>query len=413
VSPRKNFVALISADIGSTLGSQISLVAIPWLVLTLTGSATDLGLVAAAEMLPYLLTSTLLTPLADRYGLRASSVCCDLLSAAATAGIAGYPHQGLAWLLALVAVNGALRGVGDRVKHVLLRPAANAAGYPLIRVTSLYEGLMRLATLFGAPLGGLLIVLAGARNAVWLDAASFAVCAALVVGAVRSPAPSADPAAGRERYLTALRAGVEYLRRDRVLSMMLVTVFALNAFSNSATVIFVPVWARDVLHSPEALGLTLGTFAAGALAGTLVFGILAKRLPHYSTFMVGALIAGAPRLFVLGISSNLALVLAVSMIGGFGLAAVNPILGAAMYERIPDRLQTRVIGLCTTIAFIGVPIGALLGGWAVNAFALRTALLWAATLCLLVNLIPLLAQRGLSLRPVADGRPAELPVRPT
>jgi MFS family permease len=178
-------------------------------------------------------------------------------------------------------------------------------------------------------------------------------------------------------------------------------------------VIFVPVWARDVLHSPEALGLTLGTFAAGALVGTLVFGILAKRLPHYSTFVVGALIAGAPRLFVLAISSNLALVLAVSLVGGFGLAAVNPILGAAMYERIPDRLQTRVIGLCTTIAFIGVPIGALLGGWAVNAFGLRTALLWAAAMCLLVNLIPLLGQRALSLRPVADGIPAELPVRPT
>ena len=153
--------------------------------------------------------------------------------------------------------------------------------------------------------------------------------------------------------------------------MMLVTVFALNVFSNSATVIFVPVWARDVLHSPEALGLALGTFAAGALAGTLVFSILAKRLPRYSTFLVGALIAGAPRLFVLGISSNLALVLVVSLIGGFGLASVNPILGVAMYERIPDRLQTRVIGLCTTVAFTGVPIGALAGGWAVNALGLR------------------------------------------
>ena len=110
MSPRSNFAALISADIGSTLGSQVSLVAIPWLVLNLTGSATDLGLVAAAEMIPYLLTSTLLTPLADRYGLRTSSVFCDLLSAVATAAIAAFPHQGVGWLLALVAANGALRG---------------------------------------------------------------------------------------------------------------------------------------------------------------------------------------------------------------------------------------------------------------------------------------------------------------
>jgi MFS family permease len=180
---------------------------------------------------------------------------------------------------------------------------------------------------------------------------------------------------------------------------MLGTAFALNVFSYSATVVFVPLWARDILDSPEALGLTLGTFAAGALVGTLVFGILAKRLPQYQTFLLGALLAGAPRLFVLGISSNLPLVLAVSLIGGFGLAAVNPILGVAMYERIPDRLQTRVIGLCTTVTFTGVPIGALLGGAAVNALGLRTTLLWAASLCLLVNLAPLVGQRNVSLSP--------------
>jgi predicted MFS family arabinose efflux permease len=412
VSPRSNFAALIGADIGSTLGSQISLVAIPWLVLNLTGSATDLGLVAAAEMIPYLLTSMLLTPLADRYGLRASSVLCDLLSALATAAIAGFPHQGIGSLLALVAVNGALRGVGDRTKHVLLRPAARAAGYSLIRVTSLYEGLSRLATLLGAPLGGLLIVLAGARGAVWLDAASFAVCALLVAGAVRRPAASEGPNADPERYLSALRAGVDYLRRDRVLAVMLVTVFALNVFSYSATVVFVPIWARDILDSPEALGLTLGTFAAGALIGTLVFGILARRLPQYQTFLLGALLAGAPRLFVLAISSNLPLVLAVSLVGGFGLASVNPILGVAMYERIPDRLQTRVIGLCTTVAFTGVPIGALVGGWAVNEFGLRTALLWAASLCLLVNLGALVGQRNVSLTAAPDGAPAAAAAEP-
>jgi predicted MFS family arabinose efflux permease len=361
-------------------------------------------------LIPYRLTSMLLTPRADRYGLRASSVSCDVLSALATAAIAGFPHQGLGWLLALVAVNGALRGVGDRTKHVLLRPAARAAGYSLIRVTSLYEGLNRLATLLGAPLGGLLIVLAGARGAVWLDAASFVVCAVLVAGAVRRPAPSEAPRTDRERYLTALRAGVDYLRRDRVLAVMLVTVFALNVFSYSATVVFVPIWARDILDSPEALGLTLGTFAAGALIGTLVFGILAKRLPQYQTFLLGALLAGAPRLFVLAVSSNLALVLAVSLVGGFGLASVNPILGVAMYERIPDRLQTRVIGLCTTVSFTGVPIGALLGGWAVNEFGLRTALLWAASLCLLVNLAPLLGQRHVSLTPAPAVTPAAEPV---
>jgi len=402
-SPRASYLTLIAADIGSVLGSRVSLVAIPWLVLTLTGSPSDMGLVGAAEMVPYLLTSMLLTPLADRYGLRASSVFCDFSSAVAMAAVAAFAGHGLVVLMPLIAVAGGLRGVGDRTKHVLLRPAAVAAGYSMIRVTSLYEGLARLATLLGAPLGGLLIVWVGARGAVWLDAASFGLCALLVGALVRVQPVAGQSGAPGERYRTALAAGFRYLAGDRLLSAMLATVFALNIFANAANVVFVPVWARQVLHSPEAVGLTLGAFAAGALAGTLVFGVIGKRLPRYPTFLIGALISGAPRLLALGVSQSLPVVLAVTLIGGFGVASVNPLLGVAMYERIPDALQARVIGLCSTCASVGIPVGALLGGWAVSGFGLRTALLGASGACLVLTLAPLLNRRGLpAVGPIAD-----------
>ncbi|MGI8665176.1 MAG: MFS transporter [Jatrophihabitans sp.] len=404
MSPRGGFVALIGADILSSLGSQISLVAIPWLVLTTTGSPTDMGFAAAAEMVPYLLSSMLLTPVADWFGLRASSVACDLLSAVAVGAIATFRHSGLGLLLVLIGIAGALRGVGDRTKHVLLRSAALTARYSMIRVTSLYEGLVRLATLLGAPLGGLLIVWLGARGAVGVDAATFGCCALVVATLVASKPvePDAEPAV-REPYLLALQGGFRYLRGDRVLTSMLGTVFVINIFGNAATLVFIPVWARDVLHSPEALGLTLGSYAAGALLGTLAFTVLAERLPQYQTFLLGALVSCAPRLLALGVSHSLALVMAVSVLAGLGIASVNPILGAAMYERVPDALQTRVIGLCTTVSFTGIPIGALVGGWAVSRFGLQHTLLVAAATCLVVNLVPLLRQRRISLTaPVAQ-----------
>lgn len=404
MSPRRRFIALLGADIGSTLGSQISLVAIPWLVLTTTGSATDMGLVAAAEMIPYLVSGTLLTPMADRFGLRASSVFCDIASALAFGCIAAFQDSGLAWLLVLVAVAGALRGVGDRTKHVLLRPAAEAAGYSTIRLTSLYEGLSRLATLLGAPLGGLLIVWFGARGAVWLDAASFG-CCALVVATMVAAKPAAAPGArtAAEPYLVALRGGFRYLREDRLLFGMLGVVFALNVFATASTVVFIPVWAREVLHSPQALGLALGAFAGGALLGTFAFTLLAERLPQYPAFVIGGLISCVPRLLVIGLSDSLLVVMAVSVLAGIGIASVNPILGAAMFQRVPDALQTRVLGLCTTVCFTGVPVGALAGGWAVSRFGLHSATLGAVVLCLAVLSGPLLSLRrirlSLSVRP--------------
>ncbi len=411
MSPRLRFLGLISADIGSALGSRISLVAIPWLVLTLHGSAADMGYVAAAEMVPYLLTSMFLTPVADWFGLRRSSVFCDAVSAVAVAAIAAFPHTGMGMLLLLVAVAGALRGVGDRTKHVLLKPTAAAAGYSMIKVTSLYEGLTRLSTLLGAPLGGLLIVGVGARGSVWVDAASFALCALLVLVSVAPVAPSPDQPA-REPYWIALLGGIRYLRADRVLSMMLATVFFLNFFANAATLVFIPLWAKDVLHSPEALGLALGVFAAGALTGTVLFTLVSERVPQYPAFLVGALISGAPRLFALGWSSNLAVVLLVSAVSGFAIASVNPILGVAMYDRIPDALQTRVIGLCTTVCFLGIPIGAVIGGWSVGAFGLRPTLIGAGVLCLVVNLLPFLDRRPVSLAPATVPLLEPEPVQP-
>jgi MFS family permease len=399
VNPRARLVSLVTADILSALGSSVSIVAIPWLVLVSTGSAARMGVVAAAEMVPYLLSSLLGPPLADRVGLRRTSVLTDAGSAVVMAVVAAAPALDFGALLVLVAVVGGMRGIGDRVKHAMIRPVAQAAGAELIRVTSAYDGLSRGAMLLGAPLGGLLIFWFGVRGAIWLDAASFLACAAIVGLLVRLPRPAQTGAAAtgaapaREGYLAALRAGFSYLRHDRVLLTMFGVVFALNVFSNASTAVFVPLWVADVLRSPAGLGLILGAFSAGALLGNVTFTVLGPRVPRHLAFVVGAAVSGAPRLFALGVSDDLPVVLAVAFGSGIGIAAVNPILGVALYERVPVDLQTRVIGIAGAVAFAGLPLGALLAGWAATEFGLRPALLGAAAVCLAVTLIPLLTPR--------------------
>ncbi|WP_328990942.1 MFS transporter [Kribbella sp. NBC_01245] len=386
---RGGLIALITADIVSAVGSRISVLAIPWLVLITTGSPAKMGLVAAAEMIPYLITGIFATPLADRFGLRRTSVCTDIGSAVAMAAIAAVPQLGFGSLLLLVAVIGALRGVGDRVKHALIRPMAELAGAKLIRVTSSYEGLSRGATLLGAPLAGVLIAQFGVTTAIWIDAATFAICAVIVLALVRPPAANAAEPVEREPYLTALRGGFRYLREDHRLTGMVAIIFALNVFSNAGTAVFIPLWVNEHLHDPNALGFAVGAFAAGALIGNILFTAVATRLPLRMAFVVGALISGAPRLFALGLSDSLVLVCAISLLSGVGLAAVNPVLGAMLYERVPVALQTRVIGLVGSLCFAGLPIGALLAGEGTALLGLTNALLVAAGICLVITLIPI------------------------
>ncbi|MDO3705291.1 MFS transporter [Micromonospora sp. C28SCA-DRY-2] len=403
MTPRRELVTLVTADLISNLGSRISVVAIPWLVLETTGSPAKMGLVAFAETLPYLLSSALATPWADRIGLRRTSILADLASAALMVAVALTPWLGFGALVALVAVVGGLRGIGDRVKHVLFRPAAEAAGVRLIRLTSVYDGLGRLVTLSGAAAGGLLVWWFGVTGAILIDAATFGVCALLIGALVRPPAASATPAQP-EGYLRALAGGFRYLGRDRTLLSMLLVIAALNMVANASIAVYIPLWVADVLGNPAGLGLVLGAFSAGALLGNLLFTVLGPRLPRYLTFVAGALLSGTPRLVALALSEELPVVLVVTFLSGIGIAAVNPLLGVALYERVPAELQTRVIGLAGSLGFVGLPVGALLGGWSVAAFGLGPALLAMAAACLLVTLLPLSG----ALRP----EPAPAPTTP-
>ncbi|MEU4437632.1 MFS transporter [Micromonospora chalcea] len=404
MNPRRELYTLVGADLLSNLGTRISVVAIPWLVLETTGSPTKMGLVAAAETLPYMLSSALATPWADRFGVRRTSVFVDAASAVAMAVVALAPWLGFGTLLVLVAVAGGLRGIGDRVKHVLFKPAAERAGVPLIRLTSAYDGLARGMTLFGAVLGGLLIDWVGLTRAIWIDAATFAVCALLIGVLVRPPAPTQP--APREPYLRALRGGFAYLRTDRTLMIMLLVVSVSNMFANASVAVWIPLWVNQVLGDPAGFGLLLGVFSGGALLGNVLFTMFGTRLPAGTTFALGLTLSGAPRLLALALSDDLVVVLVVTFLSGIGIAAVNPLLGASLYQRVPGELQTRVLGISGSVAFLGLPVGALLGGWSVALLDLTPALLVMSVVCLVLTVGPLLLTRG-------SHRPAPEPATPT
>ncbi|HKN52329.1 MAG TPA: MFS transporter [Amycolatopsis sp.] len=385
MNARARFIALFTAGIVSVFGTRVSLLAIPWLVLVTTGSATKMGIVAGTETLPYLLSGVLAAPLADRFGIRRTTIATDAVSALAMAGITAAPHLGFGWLLALVAIAGAMRGLGDRVKNVMLRPLAEEAGIKLIRVTSAYEGLSRTATLLGSAAGGLLIAWLGPLGAVWVDAASFAACALVVAFLVRLPQDAFPKPESREPYFTALRGGFRALWQDGLLPSMIVMLFVLNLFNQAGIAVFIPLWVNEVLHSPQALGLVLGTFGVGAVLGSVVFTAIAPKLPMYQTFMLGAVFASAPRLLIMGFTHNVVLVCVVAFLSGLAMAAVNPVVGAMLYERVPPELQTRAFGACTAITFTGIPIGGVLGGLAVTGLGIDTAIVVAGLLCLLAT----------------------------
>lgn len=389
---RRPFIALLVAEALSMTGSQLAFLTVPWFVLTTTGSEGRTGLASLAEMTPYVAAGLLGGPLIDRFGSFRSSVVADSASAVVVTLVpALYLADLLSFplLLVLVAAAGALRGIGDTSKRTLLPRVAEAAGVSLDRAAALHDGVNRGAMLAGLPLAGLLIEWVGAANVLYIDAASFLISALLLGGLARTAkggrADSDEPA---ERYRDSLLLGLGYLRRDRLLLVIVGMLFLTNLFDQAYSVIFVPVWVRDVVGDVGALGLLGGAFGLGAVVGSVAYAAAQRRLSRWLTLAVCFLLGGSSRLYALLFSEHLGVVVAVSFLAGVFMAVVNPILAASAYERVPQGLQGRVIGAIGSLSWAGIPIGGLLAGVAVENWGRHPALFVAATAYLLATLTP-------------------------
>ncbi|GIF07240.1 MFS transporter [Actinoplanes siamensis] len=389
---RRGLTGLLAAETISLLGSRITFVALPWLVLTSTGSALMAGVAGFAEMLPYVLAGLLGGPVVDRAGPRSTAVAADLASLLAVSGIpllAAQESIPLHPLLGLIVVAGALRGFGDTAKRALLPRVIADAGLTTERGTTLYDGISRVATLLGLPLAGILVAAVGPARVLLVDAVTFGLAALLITVFVRGGATGPDGAEYEEGgYAAALRSGFRYVRQDRLIIGIMSLLFATNLFDQAFATVFVPVWVREGPHGPAALGALGTAFGIGAVAGNILWTIVGPRLPRRATFAVCFLIGGPAQLFALALTDRMWLVLAIAAISGTVMATINPILLAAVYERIPVRVQGRVMSVLIAFCWAGIPLGGVLGGWAADELGLRTGALLAGIGYLAVTLAP-------------------------
>jgi len=411
----------------SQLGTVMSGLAIPWLVLVTTGSAARTGLVGFAEMGAYVITQAFSGPVVDRFGLRRSCVAGNAAAAVCVGAIPALYAMGalsIGSLIALVAVAGAVRGAADAATSPLVPRTASFGGIPNERAAGLNSVAQRTGMLAGLPLGGVLIAAAGSPAVVLVDAVTFAVAALLIAAAVPAAATRAADAetdvasdtntGGRltvRGYLSQIAEGMRFIRADRLIAGIALMVAVVNLLDIALDSVFIPVWVHTRLHQPAGLGLIGGAMAAGLVIGALAGTWVGHRMPRHATYAIGFLVGGCPVFFALAFSPSLVPVMIVAALGGLGSGTLNPIIGAVVYERIPARLQASVLGAFRSSAWIGIPFGALLGGVLAQGIGLRNALLVTGTAMFVMTLTPFVfpAWRGLNRQPAPTQAPSDEP----
>lgn len=267
----RDFRTLTAGTVITGLGTQATLVALPYQVFVITGSAFQTGLVGAAEIVPLAAGSLYGGALADRFDRRRLLLGCQIaLVAVATllalAAISGEPPV---WVLYLLAA--ALAGASALEQTTRTAIVPNTVSPSLLRgAVSLTYGLQQLTMVVGPGLGGLLIAAFGISVPYAVDAVS---CFGMAVAAwAMSPQPVA-PGIEHEPVLRSIRSGLAFVRRQK--PVMGGFVIDLSAMTFGMPRALFPVLSLTVYHAgASGTGLLYAAVAAGSTVAALTTGWL-------------------------------------------------------------------------------------------------------------------------------------------
>jgi predicted MFS family arabinose efflux permease len=361
------------ANAVSLSGNVVMTVAVPWLVLTTTGSAALTGLVAFSAVGAAAVGGLAAGRLVDVVGPVRASAGGDLLSGLAVAPLALLLAVDALeiWHVVALAVAGTLAdSAGAAARQSLVPAVADAAGYPRERANSLFTSAEHVGYLGGAPLAGLLLAAFGSGGALWVTTALFAVAALLVGRLVHAPRP--DTASdGRS---PGLRETLAFIWADPALRALVVFPTLAVLLVGPLVPLVLPVLAIEAFGNPVALGVMVATYGLGGLVGAVGFGIVGAHVRRRRVYL--AVFVVLPGTYAaLAMLLALPLTLLALLFLGTAAGALVPLQATIRQERSPAHLLPRVVGLSTASIPVAGPIGVLATGFLIDGLGLHTALL--------------------------------------
>ncbi len=387
-------MGILAREVISLTGSQMTWVALPWFVLTTSGSATRMTLVMATEAAAVALGG-FAGGLATRLGARRTMLICDGARAPLMAAI---PLLHMAdklsfpLLLVLVFGVGVFATPSFASKTSLLPDLVGEDESRLGEANALLQTANRLASLLGPPIAGVLIGVFGATEVLLIDAATFAVGFLLTLTLVHAPGLVTEPDAPKEH---AFKAVYRFISRDPLLRPWMV-VLVLGDVMWLALFAALPVLVLERFgDKPEVVGLTFAGFGLGAVVGGVIAFRLVGSIDRVLLASVGEIGMGLP-LWLLLVHASPALLVVAFVIAGFANGIVNPALHTIVQIRTPRALRTKLYSFVITATAILGPAALIATGPALERFGVDPTLV--VLVAIDTMLVLLFAAAGLRFR---------------
>ncbi|MEV0390663.1 MFS transporter [Nonomuraea sp. NPDC050643] len=407
----RDFTLLWAAQTASQIGSQITFFAIPVIALTvLDASATQVGLLAAAETLPFLLVSLPAGVWVDRWDRRRTLIFTDVGRMVVLA-VLPLAHAFGLLSIGLMLVVGLLVGL----QTVFFEIADQAFLPSVVETEDIPAGNTRLevsrsiAYLGGPSFSGLLMGVLMAPLVLVLNVATYLVSAVLISRITRRPAAGPDPGAPRRRMASEIGEGLRFVFGNRTLRGIAMCTGLMNllGLGGALTALLTVFALNDLALTPGTLGLILTLGNAGALLGAVVNAWVVRTLGLGPTLVGAALLAVLPILLIAsagrGAGSLLISVAIGLMLAGISVYNINQI---SLRQAItPAELQGRMNASMRFAVWGTLPLGAALGGLLGDLVGVRP-MLWVLGLLATLVCLPLLLTREIRTLRTGPGQKA-------
>ncbi|MGI8695834.1 MAG: MFS transporter, partial [Mycobacteriales bacterium] len=373
----RDFWLYFTGQAASTLGSSFTQFALPLLIFALTGSAANLGAAMATSFAPYLLFGLVIGAVSDRLDRKRMMIGTDLVRAALIAlipalSVAGVLHVG--WIYAVAFLQSTARIFFDAGEFAAI--PSLVAKDRLVTANGRIQASFSAAGIVGPVLAGVLVSVAPIADVLLVDAATFALSAgslALIRRSFNEVPAAQHPGAGQRgrALLRALRAeigeGLRYVWGHPVLRTISIMMAIVNLFSSTAFAQLVFYAKRHLAASNGELGYLYAAGGVGVVLISLLAGPLRRRF-RFSTVALTALVLDGLAVIGMGLTSTYAIAIVLWAINNGVGVLFNINTQSLRQEIVPNRLLGRVMSLAGVLAWSAIPVGSLIGGFAVARY---------------------------------------------
>ena len=352
-------LALLARDTVSSTGSQMTALALPWFVLTTSGSATRMALVLAVQSASMAVFGFLAGNVAGHLGPRRTMLVADAARAPLVALIPllhALDALTFPLILVIAASISAFMIPSFAAKTSLVPELVGEDERALSEANALLQGAQRITLFLGPALAGVLIAVMGAANVLILDAVSFVVAFALVALFI--------PTVGRievDEESRGLAAGFRFLARDRLLRPWAAAVIV----GDVAWLVMFAVMPVLVLtrfgDDAATLGWVWGAWGLAAVVGNAIAFRMAPNVDRLLVSSLGELAMIAPLwLLLLDLpATGLVLVMALS---GLANGIVNPPIHTIFTLRLPRALRAKAWSVVVAATAVLGPLALVAAG---------------------------------------------------